>query len=912
MVSTYHGIETGRRAITYFRKSMEVAGMNTSKAGNEGYSRQVVNHATSDALASAPVSSSHLGTGVEITSIERMRDLFLDTRKRRAVVEEAYWQTMSTGMHRIDSFIVGVNDVGVNNLLDRFWTSIQDVHKKPSEPAIRSFAIEEADTLVQFSKNLSATYSAYRDELNKDVRAMVEEANGIIDQIAVINKGIAQTRLSGGEPNDLLDKRDLLVDRLCALTGATASTDADERDNDFKVTIGGRMVVQGTNKRHLMLVENPSDNRYYQVQIEYNQYDITSNPEVVGVVLEQRADDQRPVNGSCTMDGAHEMEVVRTADELYWTVGHGLGASDGGGRIDGITSADTAIGIDGSFALQVGSAGVRAYSEVFSKTPPGVGVMLGEPGPGELTSYSFRAAAGDFETTLTADWDAAQNIWVLSDNANPPNIWNADTDPNLTVDDFVNTFNAWYPDSGIAAKNDGNALVMESMDRQIVSVTDIKGTLMQSSGLSNDNPIVRIDVTEDDTLQTIANKINNAYKFDKSVSIEGEGDNQTEQRLLFYETVPPDTAPGSPEQWMHASVETDEKGEYYLCLTSNVAGEANRINVMSGAVCGDDISDMLVARRLGLVEDIRQDDGTTVQADVTSYIQLDRANGTIVSRETEGGDVFVDDAYFLFDGVEYLSAANVFKDAREIVKIGEAKADVLDEFSRGIRAEINGVGTSTILVRHHLREGEIFSAIKLRDDILLSHTDVFDDMMYKLATEFNATHYAGYGTREYENVTGMAFFGVITNQYGAFGKLKIDGNIFAEDGAIDHSRLAAMSGDGTGRPLGQADGCNALMMAQLKQAKIFMSGTADFDSLYRNFVASYGSFGQHSDTMLKNQSYIVEQVEVQRKQIMGVNSSEEMLTLVQMNQGFSNTSQYISTLMQVIDQIISGLGRVGI
>ncbi len=67
MVSTYHGIETGRRAITYFRKTMEIAGVNTTKANNEGYSRQVVNSATSSALSATPTSSSHLGTGVEET-----------------------------------------------------------------------------------------------------------------------------------------------------------------------------------------------------------------------------------------------------------------------------------------------------------------------------------------------------------------------------------------------------------------------------------------------------------------------------------------------------------------------------------------------------------------------------------------------------------------------------------------------------------------------------------------------------------------------------------------------------------------------------------------------------------------------------------------------------------------------------
>ena len=900
MVSTYHGIETGRRAITYQRKGMEIAGINTSKAQNEGYSRQVVQKAASAGLLTSPVSMSRLGTGVEITGIERMRDHFLDARMRRATVEQAYWSTMETGMARVDTFIVNTNDVGLNNVLDNFWAALQEVHKNPSERDILNVFLEEASTLTDFAQSLASSYNSYRDELNDDIRAMVEDTNLLIDQIAVLNKGIRAILLSGGEPNELLDKRDLLIDRLCALTGATASTDIDEKDGDYKVTLNGKLLVQGESVRHLVLVENPGNKGYYEVQIEYNQYDITSDPGVAEVLIERRADDLRLVNRSCTTDGTHELEVLRTADEAYWTVGYGKGQSQGGDRIDGITAPETGLGIDGSFALQVGSSGVRAYSEAFAASPPGLGVVLGEPGPGEPQNYTFRIAAGDFESTIELKWDDATSTWTVKDNMNPSNTFTT-TGTDLTVQDLARFIDSNYSSEGIAATTSGDALVIESTDRQLLSITDIDGGLMSSCGLSNDNPVVLIEVTSEDSLQTIANKINNAYMFDRMeqvVEIDEETGEAVTKKNLLYTTVPPGTAPSSPEQWMHASVEVDANGEYYLCLTSNVAGEASRINVMSGTVCGGDVSTMNVAGLLGLVE-----------AGVTSYIQLDRENETIVTRHTEGGDVFVDDAYIRMDGEEFLSSVNDFKDARRVSKVGEAKVDTLAEFAPGIRASLQGVGTTTITVRHPLTEGTIFATIKLRDDVLLSQIDLFDDMMYKLATEFNAIHYAGYGAAggEYENVTGMAFFERITGPYGAFGKLAVDSLA-----AFDQSRIAAASGDGSGKSLGESDGTNALSMAQLKQAKLFMSGIADFGDLYKHFVAEMGSFGARAQTMLKETSYIAEQIDVERSKIMGVNSDEEMLNLVELNQQFNSSSQYISTLFQVIDQIISGVGRVGI
>ena len=907
MVSTYHGIETGRRAITYQRKGMEIAGINTSKAQDAGYSRQVVNKAASAALITNPASISRLGTGVEITSIERMRDHFLDARMRRATVEQTYWSTMETGMARVDTFIVNTNDVGLNNVLDNFWAALQEVHKNPSEQEILEVFLEEANMLTDFAQTLSSSYNAYRDELNDDIRAMVEDTNLLIDQIALLNKGIRTIRAAGGEPNELLDKRDLLVDKLCMLTGATASSDIDEKDGDYKITLNGKLLVQGENVRHLILVENPGNKGYYEVQIEYNQYDITSDPSVAEVLIERRADDLRPV-GSCTTDGTHELEVVRTADEAYWTVGYGRGQSavpNPGNRMDGITNPETGLGIDGSFALQVGSGGVRAYSEAFTASPPGIGVVLGEPGPNDPQSYTFRIAAGDFESTVEMTWNGTG--WTVQDNLNPPNTFTT-TGTDLTAQDLARFIDSNYASEGIVATASGNALVIESADRQLLSITDIDGGLMSSCGLSNDNPIVLIEVTSEDSLQTIANKINNAYMFDRMeqvVEIDEETGEAVTEKHLSYTTVPPKTAPSSPEQWLHASVEIDANGEYYLCLTSNVAGEASRINVMPGTVCGGDVSTMNVAGLLGLVET----DAATGQTDVTSYIQLDRENETIVTRYTEGGDVFVDDAYIKMDGEEYLSAVNDFKDARRVSKVGEARADTLTEFSPGIRASLQGVGTTTITVRHPLTEGTIFATIKLRDDVLLSQMDLFDDMMYKLATEFNAIHYAGYGAMgsKNENVTGMAFFEQITGSYGAFGKLAVDDLIDK-----DPSRIAAASGNGSGNTLGKSDGTNALSMAQLKQAKLFMSGIADFGDLYKHFVAEMGSFGSRAQTMLKDTNYIVEQIGIERSKIMGVNSDEEMLNLVELNQQFNSSSQYISTLFQVIDQIISGVGRVGI
>jgi flagellar hook-associated protein 1 FlgK len=866
---------------------MEVGGVNTLNIQKEGYSRQVVNAAATPGL-SGQGNLSLFGTGVEITSIQRMRDAILDARMRRSTVSQAYWATMELGTFRIDGFIIGSDNKSLNNYLDTFWESLEVVSKQPDNQAIRSAFLQETDSLTLFTKSLYNSYNSYRDELNQDVKSMVQEVNSILDQITVLNKAIRSVNLIGGEPNDLLDKRDLLVDQLCMLTGAEAGTSGDEADGDYKVYLNGITLIQGENAKHLVLVENPANKNYYEVQIEYNQYDITSDSDVAGFIIERTA--------GGTSDLKHEMDVKRMADEMYWTIGYGRGQSSGGARMDGILDPNGSLNMDGSFALQVGSKGIRAFSQTFDDNPPGIGVVKGEPAPGERTNYSFRISAGGFETTVEMNWNGTE--WDVSDN-----LGNSFTTSggNLTVESLGKFMNDNYSPLGIDVKFADNTLVLESEDRHMMSITDISGDIMQSCGLANDNPIVKIDVTSEDSLQTIANKINNAYMFDRTFEVDENGE-KTPMGNLKYETNPPGVAPSTPDQWVHASVEVDENGGYYLMITSNVAGETNRINVMPGAVCDGSSEDMSVARLLGLV-----DDSSAGQSDVTSYIQRDESTGAITNRDDPYGDVYVDDAWVVLDGNEFLSSGNEFKEARQVLSVGNAEADKLAEFSSGIRVTLNGVGHTTILVRNPLSEGLIFAHLKLRDDVLLSQMDVFDDMVYKLSSEFNAIHYAGYGSGDYADVTGMEFFGVIKNQYGAFGKLTMDSAI-----SFDESRFASATGDGNGFSLGTGDGANALSMAMLKQEKLFMKGTASFDDLYKSMVADIESFKALSETSLAAEDYIAEQIDIRRQSVMGVDTNEEMLSIVEMNKGFNSTSQYLSTLLQVIDTIITGVGRVGI
>ena len=81
MVSTFHGLELGKRGLMVGQASIATTGHNIANANTKGYSRQQVNTITSPSLdvwTSGTVNPGQLGTGVSIESITRVRDRFLD------------------------------------------------------------------------------------------------------------------------------------------------------------------------------------------------------------------------------------------------------------------------------------------------------------------------------------------------------------------------------------------------------------------------------------------------------------------------------------------------------------------------------------------------------------------------------------------------------------------------------------------------------------------------------------------------------------------------------------------------------------------------------------------------------------------------------------------------------------------
>lgn len=263
MGSTFSGIELGKRSIMAHTDAITTAGHNISNADTEGYSRQRVNMKEFDPLYRADLErlerAGMIGQGIDTQSVERVRDEMLDQRITSIQHEESYWKTRSDYYTMIEAVYNEPEDVSIRSNMDKFWESWQELSLHPENQASRQAVVTRGESLADSIRTKWDSLTGLGSLINSDIESTVRQVNDHIKQIASINKEIVRSRAMGDNPNDLLDRRDLIVDKLSKLMNITT----DQRDPDeFMVHVNGQILVQGGIARTFSL-ESPTDNYSY-------------------------------------------------------------------------------------------------------------------------------------------------------------------------------------------------------------------------------------------------------------------------------------------------------------------------------------------------------------------------------------------------------------------------------------------------------------------------------------------------------------------------------------------------------------------------------------------------------------------------------------------------------------------------
>lgn len=246
-MSNFMSLEIGKRSIMTHQTALSITGHNVANANTAGYTRQVPNIVTTRPYHTPMLTNGsnvgQLGTGVEIASIDRLRDAFLDGQIRNENKTTGYWSAIQDTLAKIEVILNEPSEDGLRTVMDKFWRSWQDLAANPESESVRTVVAERGAALADAFNHTHRQLIELREDVNAFVRVKVDEINSISQQLADLNKQILSITIAGKQPNDLLDKRDLLIDELSKIVDVKVTND---QNGMVAVQLGGRPLVQGT------------------------------------------------------------------------------------------------------------------------------------------------------------------------------------------------------------------------------------------------------------------------------------------------------------------------------------------------------------------------------------------------------------------------------------------------------------------------------------------------------------------------------------------------------------------------------------------------------------------------------------------------------------------------------------------
>ncbi|MDR2865245.1 MAG: flagellar hook-associated protein FlgK [Spirochaetaceae bacterium] len=263
MTSSFMGLEIGKRAVNAHEQALRVTGQNLSNVSTEGYSRQRAEFKTVQPIylpgLNREEGAGQLGQGVSVDRIERIRDELLDKRIVAEAGKEGYWQARDPYLRQIDGLYLEVGENSLRSKMLAFWDGWQDLSQHPSDLPPRTALIARGESLIGDIHERFSLLKGMKDQVNEDIYLSVDKINNLSGQIASLNETIQKVIAQGDRPNDLFDRRDMLVDELSKMMSITV----EKRDSDeYMLHTGGVILVQGRIARSLEITNNMDKEGY--------------------------------------------------------------------------------------------------------------------------------------------------------------------------------------------------------------------------------------------------------------------------------------------------------------------------------------------------------------------------------------------------------------------------------------------------------------------------------------------------------------------------------------------------------------------------------------------------------------------------------------------------------------------------
>lgn len=235
----------GTSGLQTSQNALNTTGHNITNADTVGYVRQQTmlgdRQYNTISIDATSIANKQLGLGVEYSQIRQVRDVFLDQTYREENGRLGMYSTFYNATEEVETLLGELDGASFQDSISELWTAVQELAKDPGSSVTQGLLMQRAYTFMTDAQSVYDGLCSYQDNLNRDIKDMVEQINDYGAKIKDLNDQIRKIETAGIEKaNDLKDARNQLLDELSSMANIDYYDDAM---GNVLVKIEGHMFV---------------------------------------------------------------------------------------------------------------------------------------------------------------------------------------------------------------------------------------------------------------------------------------------------------------------------------------------------------------------------------------------------------------------------------------------------------------------------------------------------------------------------------------------------------------------------------------------------------------------------------------------------------------------------------------------
>ncbi len=238
-MSDFVSLYTAFSGLTAAQAGINTASHNVANASTIGYTRQQV-----ELVSRMPYHQRFgtVGQGVDVAGITRARVAGLDAQVRISAAAQGRLDVLAELLGGTEA-VMGEPEAGITASMSNLWSSFDELVLDPPNASARQHVISSLNDLATTISGVAEKWQIEAKSASNSLAVYVDRTNAMLQEVADLNRQILDARSLPGEPNDLLDQRDVMIDELANIAGVSVST----TDNGaVRVSLDGLSLVSDT------------------------------------------------------------------------------------------------------------------------------------------------------------------------------------------------------------------------------------------------------------------------------------------------------------------------------------------------------------------------------------------------------------------------------------------------------------------------------------------------------------------------------------------------------------------------------------------------------------------------------------------------------------------------------------------